>query len=370
MQTRIHALVTESARWDRSVRSRSVGPDGARPLDRGDGHGQSVVDAGGGVGADGAVAAAAGDWLAVAVPSRTLDATLALGVGGSSGLVRSVLPLVLVGFLVVTALALVATRPERVRPDGPDSRSADGRGRPRVRRAFVGGLLAVLVVSSVVGASPYPFVDLHLYSPAAPAALGVYELRVVDADGRELRYDTRAIPPYTNARLNWLGTRIVDGDDATRTATAAFLLDRAERHRASVRAAEGRVLPDGHFPHHVLDYRWTADRVAGYGPFVAVRVYAVSVYFAADGRSVDARTERLAVEVVPAASSTLSPSPSPSTTPTAGPAATPATDPVAIASRRPVGEPDGLERDAPTAVPLPPAVRVPAATVLPPEGRP
>jgi hypothetical protein len=366
MQTRIHALVTESARWDRSVRSGGVGPGGARPLDHGDGHGQSVVDAGGGVATDGAVAAAVGDWLAVAAPAPTLDATLALAVGGSSGLVRSVLPLVLVGFLVVTALTLVATRPERVHPGGPDSRSADGRGRPRVRRAFVGGLLVVLVVSSVVGASPYPFVDLHLYSPAAPAAVGVYELRVVDADGRELRYDTRAIPPYTNARLNWLGTRIVDGDDATRDATAAFLLERAERHRTSVLAAEGRVLPDGHFPHHVLDYRWTADRVADYGPFVAVRVYAVGVYFAADGRSVDARTERLAVEVVPAAS----PTPSTTPAPTPGPAATPATGPDAVASRRPVGERDGPRRDFPTAVPLPAAVRDPTATAPRPEGGP
>lgn len=360
MQTRIHAVVTESARWHRSVRSGGVGPDGARPLDRGDGHGQSVVEAGDGVATDGAVAAAVGDWLAVAAPTRTLDATLALGVGGSSGLVRTVLPLVLLGFLVVTALTLWATRPERVRPGGPDSRSADGCGRPHVRRAFVGGVLVVLVVSSVVGASPYPFVDLHLYSPAAPAAVGVYELRVVDADGRELRYDTRAIPPYTNARLNWLGTRIVEGDDATRAATAAFLLERAERHRASVLAAGGRVLPDGHFPHHVLDYRWTADRVADYGPFVAVRVYAVGVHFTADGRSVDARTERLAVEVAPAASPTS----------TAGPTSTPAPGPDAVASRRPVGERDGPGRDPPTAVPLPPADRDPTATLPRPEGGP
>jgi hypothetical protein len=226
-----------------------------------------------------------------------------------AGAGRLLLPAVLVGFLLVTAVVLAVTR------DGQAS----------LRRGYVLGVVVVLLAASVLGVSPYPFVDLHLYSPAAPAALGVYELRVVDVDGTELRYDTRAIPPYTNARLNWLGNELVDGDEATRAATATFLLERAERHRERVLTAHQRPWDRLAFPHHVLDYRWTPDRLAHTGRFVAVRVYAVEVYFADDGRSVADRVERLVGEYRPgpdAASILATPGDSPSVT-VPSPAVTP-----------------------------------------------
>jgi hypothetical protein len=195
--------------------------------------------------------------------------------------------LVPVGFVLLTVAVVLAL-----------ARDRDAGRREGVRRAYAGLLVAGLLVAALTGLTVPPFADLHLYTPAAPATVTLADLRVVDADGAELRYDGRAIPPYTRAGGNWPARRLAAGDASDHRTLGGFLLDRANRHRDRVlTGGPARVVDAAAFPRHVLDDGWSRADIAGVGPFVGLRVYAVEVQYAPDGRRVDSRCERLVLEL-------------------------------------------------------------------------
>lgn len=175
--------------------------------------------------------------------------------------------------------------------------------RPAVRRVFIAGFLAALLV---VNLSPggfylYPMEDLHKFSGVAPEEKVNHLMYVEDAAGRELRFDRRIVPTVSpaSAVAEALATRC--SPDAA-AAAGRSLLARAAEYRADVEAGPG-VVDRLQFPRHQADYRWTPARLAPYGPFVALHVDAVRLEYAPDGRS--ATTTRTRVFTVRGAAPTV-----------------------------------------------------------------
>jgi hypothetical protein len=174
--------------------------------------------------------------------------------------------------------------------------------RPGLRRVFVAGFLAALLV---VNLSPggfylYPVEDLHKFSDVAPEEKVNHLMYVEDAAGRELRFDRRVVPTVSPASsvAEALATRC---SPAAADAAGRSLLARAAAYREDVGAGPG-IVDRLQFPRHQADYRWTPARLAPYGPFVALHVDAVRLEFAPDGRS--ATTTRTRVFTVRGAAPT------------------------------------------------------------------
>lgn len=164
---------------------------------------------------------------------------------------------------------------------------------PSLRRTYIAVVLVVLFVLNVAGLSAAPLVDIQPYGPAAPTEYDIIELRVVDAQGTELRLDTRAVPPYTGSRLGWVAYQMVtEADD--RRAIGSFVVSRANDYRRDV--LDDSPLDAVRFPSHVDDYRWTPERLEATGPFVGVRVYHLELTVSDDGRRVVERSETLVLE--------------------------------------------------------------------------
>lgn len=167
------------------------------------------------------------------------------------------------------------------------------------RRLWLGGFLSALLVVTVLGAPIVPVVDMHKFAEPTPEEQTYHELRVVDEDGQEIRYDTRAVPPVQGTRTSALGHRMVHRyDDGRRLELAAFLIREAEEYRESVLAGprlHERLEP----PRYVDEARWTPAAVGEMSSFETIRVYRHTVVFSADSTTIESRETALALEVTP-----------------------------------------------------------------------
>lgn len=178
------------------------------------------------------------------------------------------------------------------------------RSREPVRSAYVVCVLLLVLGSGLTGLQPIPIVNANEYSKVAPEEYEHYDLRVVDADGRELPYDPRAMrPAIQNEELAENIGRPDTGSAKTdvvytpteRREVARFLLANAREYRQRV-VAGGDLLGVLKFPPHHLRGHWTAEELADYSEFVAVRVYRVEVGFTDDGRQAVVQEEQLVYE--------------------------------------------------------------------------
>lgn len=168
------------------------------------------------------------------------------------------------------------------------------------RRLWLTGFLSVLLVITLLGAPIVPIVDMHKFAEPTPEEQTYHEFRVVDADGDEIRYDTRAIPPMQGTRTSALGSAMVNRyDDERRLELAAFMLENAREYRAEVESggpsAAERLQP----PRYVDEERWTAADLADHSAFVSIRVYRHRIVFSADSTEIETRETTLQLEVTP-----------------------------------------------------------------------
>lgn len=170
---------------------------------------------------------------------------------------------------------------------------------PLARRGYVAVFFAVLVVVNVTGLSLFPFMYWYKFSEPREQTVTSYEIRVADGNGNEIVYDARAAPPMLNSMSTLARQLDREYDRSTRRVVAQHLLESARDYRG--RIDRGGFAPRGvlDFPRHTLDYRWTEERLTGYGTFTAVRVYALSTRTTDDGTTLEARTDRMVLEVTP-----------------------------------------------------------------------
>lgn len=174
------------------------------------------------------------------------------------------------------------------------------KNRAFARRIWLAGFLSSLLVVTALGAPILPVVEMHKFPEPTPEEQTYHEIRVVDADGTEIRYDTRAVPPMQGTRTSRLGRWMVERyDDERRLELAAFLLAEAEEYRAEL-LSDGRDPADRLDPPRYVDAeRWTAADVRGLSEFESIRVYRHTVVFSEDSTEIASRETELRLEVTP-----------------------------------------------------------------------
>lgn len=172
--------------------------------------------------------------------------------------------------------------------------------RAYARRLWLAGFLSVLLVITILGAPILPVVEMHKFPDPTPEEQTYHELRVVDEDGNEIRYDTRAVPPMQGTRTSRLGRWMVERyADEKRLEMAGFLLDEAEEYRTELLADRRRPLERLQPPRYVDEERWTAADVRGLSRFESIRVYRHTVVYSADSTEIESRETELRLEVTP-----------------------------------------------------------------------
>lgn len=174
--------------------------------------------------------------------------------------------------------------------------------RPLARRVWLVGLFSGLVVVTLVGAPLLPFVDMNKYADSTDEEFTYHEIKIVDGDGTELRYDTRAIPPVKGGtRHSRLGGLMVEvHTDEERLEMARFLFDSAVEYRAEVEADEPRWLERLQAPRYVDSEPWTREDLADMGPFRSIRIYEVTLVYEDDNTGIADQDERERLRIDPA----------------------------------------------------------------------
>ena len=166
------------------------------------------------------------------------------------------------------------------------------------RQVWLAGFVATLLAVTLVGMPLMPVVDMHKFSEPNDEERTYYEVRIVDAAGNELEFDDRATPPTSGSRTSTIaGDMVAEYDDEERMAMGEFFASNAIEYRAEIESggppAYERVQP----PRYVDDERWTADELAAYEEFEAVRVYERTITFNDETTAVESNTERLRLTV-------------------------------------------------------------------------
>lgn len=156
-----------------------------------------------------------------------------------------------------------------------------------VRRTYLAALLAGLVVTNLfVPFVPYPMTHWNKFSEPRPAERTEHEVRVIDSDGDEIRFEEAAVLRADGGISPWYLTGWFVDDSrlsaAERAIAAQYVLDRANEYRLEL--ANRSFVHLLRFPPHsgTVD-RWTPELLAEYDRFVGLRVYRVELTTTADG---------------------------------------------------------------------------------------
>lgn len=167
---------------------------------------------------------------------------------------------------------------------------------PLVRKGFLAGFFAVLVVVALVApVQPLPMIHWHKFSQPVPQEQTQYQFRVVDEEGRELQYDVAATLKVDGAYLHRYASEFVAADRDEQREVGAYLVERANVHKATVE--DRPLIRYLRYPPGYVRERWTPEKVAPYGTFVELRVYELTTTTTADGREVVDVEEELVVDL-------------------------------------------------------------------------
>lgn len=204
-----------------------------------------------------------------------LDAVLEV-LGPYMSLLR---PLVFLGFVVVTIVAFYFSE------------------YTLVRRGYVVGFVAVLIVASATGVAMFPAVTMHKFTDTVGEESTYHEFRIVDESGTEIGYDERASAPVIGTRHASLALAVVEEyDDEQRLEMAEFLMAQATDHRADVEAGES-VTEQLRYPRHVHVEGWSAAELEEVEEFDRLVIYERTIRYD-DGAVVDS-TEEKVLEIDP-----------------------------------------------------------------------
>lgn len=169
-------------------------------------------------------------------------------------------------------------------------------GKPGVRKGFLAGFFAVLVVVALVApVQPLPMIHWHKFSHPVPQEQTQYQFRVVDDEGRELQYDVGATLKVSGAYLHRYASEFVNADPDEQREVGAHLVERANVYRNTIEdPSPTRYV---RYPPGYVRERWTQEKVAPYGTFVGLRVYELTTTTTADGREVVDVEEELVVDL-------------------------------------------------------------------------
>jgi hypothetical protein len=164
---------------------------------------------------------------------------------------------------------------------------------PAVRRTYLAGFFTVFItVNLFVSAIPAPVVHWHKFSGVRDETQTDYEIRIVDAGGDEIAYDSKATLGANGIVLTDLLREMrTEHSEAENREVFAYLFEKAQRYRDNVeRRPPSRFL---RFPPHSTTDVWTPETLDDVGEFVELRVYRVDLEVSSDGREVVSHEEQL-----------------------------------------------------------------------------
>lgn len=180
-----------------------------------------------------------------------------------------ILPTFFIFFVLGTVLAFAASR------------------RPGVRTAYLSGFFAVLIVVTIIGAPLFPIVDMHKFPNPVPDESTTNEVRIVDTEGNELVYDSRAVPPLEGGSSTF-GSALVGYDETERVEMAQFLVENANEYRDDISSGEASAPSDAVQPPRYVDSpEWTTEDVEETTDFETIRVYRETTVFNNDNTDAD-----------------------------------------------------------------------------------
>lgn len=209
-----------------------------------------------------------------------------------------ILPGVFVAFLLGTAFALALTHWRAGSRVGAAERRplrwllpADGRP---VRRLWLTAFFSGIVVTSLVGAPIVPFVDMNKFSERADDEFTYYEIRMVDGEGNEIRYDLRAVPPVSGAsrHTRLAGMMVHDFSEAERLEMAGFLFESAVEYRAEVESGHTPWHERLDAPYYSQEPPWQPAELEAMSAFESIKVYERTIVYGEEDTEIVDRSER------------------------------------------------------------------------------
>ncbi|OYR39676.1 hypothetical protein DJ82_09260 [Halorubrum sp. Ib24] len=221
---------------------------------------------------------------------------IVIGIAGLIEILRPyaelILPMVFCGFFLLSALAVIFS------------------DRQYVTKSYLAGFLIVLLLfQTVIPITISPFINWHKFSEPKPIESTEYEIRVVDANGQEIKVDEKALLAHDGI-YPLPAERLVSNESSEEDQEIArWLLDRTNTYRTAVERGHptrGTVPSDVwnnprrlyRFPAHSSG-GWTAEELSGYSEFVGIRVYQVRTVTSTDGTEITSRSEELVLELYP-----------------------------------------------------------------------
>jgi len=163
-----------------------------------------------------------------------------------------------------------------------------------VRRAYVGSLLGLMVVAGITGTAVWPFPSWHLFPTVQPRMTLYSEIRVADAEDRELRVPAEALAPLEPTPVRRLATNAFSTYTlAKQMEFAEFVLERTNEYGRAVLDERYRF---ARFPAHQAGRGWTTDDLQELGPFIVFRVYAIKISLSEDFSRIQSLEEELIFE--------------------------------------------------------------------------
>jgi len=167
------------------------------------------------------------------------------------------------------------------------------------RRAWIAAFLSVLIVVTVLGVPMFPVVDMHKFaSPNLEEDRTIHELHIVDEEGNEIRYDTRAAPPVKGTRTSGLaGDMVYEYTDQERLDMATFLVDRAEKHRLDIQNGGAFIFEWFQPPRYVDSQKWSHNTITGMSEFESIRVYERDMVYSENNTELQTVSKELKLEI-------------------------------------------------------------------------
>lgn len=169
----------------------------------------------------------------------------------------------------------------------------------QARPAFLVSVFVLLLVFNfVLPMALSPFVAWSQFSNPTPETVQHDEIRIVDANGKELKMDNRATLTFDGISMAPLTSAMVEEYDEDRNeAVTRHLLNESEAYRHEVNSRSASRFFK--FPHHGLTNTWTPEVLEEYDEFVGIRIYRMTFVTSADGTEIEHYEERVLLEIYP-----------------------------------------------------------------------
>lgn len=155
-----------------------------------------------------------------------------------------------------------------------------------IRFGFGVVFATALLLPGITGRTYWPFFSWHLFGLEQTQDLAYHEFRLQDADGREIKYDERAVVPTLATPLRRLAAKYPDLPTKDQNEIGYFLLSNAIDYQELILTTDTSLLAQLKFPPHQIGFAWTDENLSEIGPIETLVIYKVNARFSEDGREI------------------------------------------------------------------------------------